>query len=68
MIAAIGLTLRTRKATKYQDPQAQLSARPEDRLKIVKNMGPSPQPSAIDSLPQRGPRGEGANVGNGFAK
>jgi NADH-quinone oxidoreductase subunit J len=39
MIAAIGLTLRTRKATKYQDPQAQLSVRPGDRLKIVKGMG-----------------------------
>ena len=40
MIAAIGLTLRSRKETKYQDPRAQLSVRASDRLKIVKGMGP----------------------------
>lgn len=40
MIAAIGLTLRSRKETKYQDPQEQLSVRAGDRLKIVKGMGP----------------------------
>jgi NADH-quinone oxidoreductase subunit J len=38
IVAAIALTLRKRKETKYQDPQTQLSARPADRLKIVKRM------------------------------
>jgi NADH-quinone oxidoreductase subunit J len=36
IIAAIALTLRHRKETKYQDPAAQLSVHPKDRLKIVK--------------------------------
>jgi NADH-quinone oxidoreductase subunit J len=39
IVAAIALTLRTRKETKYQDAHTQLSARPGDRLKIVKGMG-----------------------------
>ena len=30
--------------------------------------GLSPQPSPVESLPQRGPRGEGANDGRVFAK
>ena len=38
IVAAIAITLRTRKETKYQDPVAQLSARPADRLKIVKGL------------------------------
>ena len=42
IVAAIAITLRTRKETKYQDPRAQLSVRPGDRLKIVKGMSPSP--------------------------
>jgi NADH-quinone oxidoreductase subunit J len=36
IVAAIAITLRGRKATKYQDPQVQLSVRAADRLKIVK--------------------------------
>ncbi|HXS52748.1 MAG TPA: NADH-quinone oxidoreductase subunit J [Usitatibacter sp.] len=36
IIAAIALTLRSRKETKYQDPAAQLAVRPRDRLRIVK--------------------------------
>jgi len=36
IVAAIAITLRSRKETKYQDPRSQLSARPADRLKIVK--------------------------------
>jgi len=36
IVAAIALTLRHRKETKYQDPQAQLSVHPRDRLRIVK--------------------------------
>jgi NADH-quinone oxidoreductase subunit J len=39
IVAAIAITLRTRKETKYQDPSAQLSVKASDRLKIVK-MGP----------------------------
>ena len=40
IVAAIAITLRTRKETKYQDPRMQLAARPRDRLKIVKGTGP----------------------------
>jgi NADH-quinone oxidoreductase subunit J len=36
IVAAIALTLRHRKETKYQDAATQLSARSRDRLKIVK--------------------------------
>ena len=36
IVAAIAITLRSRKETKYQDPYTQLSARAGDRLKIVK--------------------------------
>jgi NADH-quinone oxidoreductase subunit J len=49
IVAAIAITLRSRKETKYQDPQMQLSARAADRLKIVKmpfeqrSDGPSPE-------------------------
>ena len=39
IIAAIALTLRKRKETKYQDPGTQLSVKASDRLRIVKNMG-----------------------------
>ena len=39
IVAAIALTLRTRKETKYQDPSAQLAVKAADRLKIVKGMG-----------------------------
>ncbi len=38
IVAAIAITLRSRKETKYQDPQQQLSARAKDRLKIVKDV------------------------------
>ncbi len=53
IIAAIAITLRTRKETKYQDPKMQLAANRGDRLKIVKMDAeqPSPRPS---------PTGEGA--------
>jgi NADH-quinone oxidoreductase subunit J len=36
MIAAIALTMRSRKQTKYQDPAGQLAVRRNDRLKIVR--------------------------------
>ena len=36
IVAAIAITLRNRKESKYQDAAVQLAARPEDRLRIVK--------------------------------
>jgi NADH-quinone oxidoreductase subunit J len=44
IVAAIALTLRQRKETKYQDPSAQLSARARDRLRIVKMRSETPAP------------------------
>jgi len=38
IVAAIAITLRTRKETKYQDAATQLNVRASDRLKIVKGM------------------------------
>jgi len=38
IIAAIALTLRSRKQTKYQDPAMQLSAHKADRLRIVEGV------------------------------
>jgi NADH-quinone oxidoreductase subunit J len=38
IVAAIAITLRKRKETKYQDPRTQLAVRPGDRLKVVKGM------------------------------
>ncbi|MBC8022194.1 MAG: NADH-quinone oxidoreductase subunit J [Burkholderiales bacterium] len=36
IVAAIAITLRTRKETKYQDARAQLAVKPGDRLRVVK--------------------------------
>jgi NADH-quinone oxidoreductase subunit J len=38
IVAAIAITLRGRKETKYQNPAAQVSVRAGDRLKIVKGL------------------------------
>ena len=38
IVAAIALTLRSRKETKYQDPVTQLAANAANRLRIVKSM------------------------------
>jgi len=38
IVAAIAITLRTRKETKYQDPSTQLNVRAGDRLKIIKDV------------------------------
>jgi NADH-quinone oxidoreductase subunit J len=52
IVAAIAITLRSRKETKYQDPSAQLAASKSGRLRIVKmaaeSVGakPAPPPSA----------------------
>ena len=35
IVAAIALTLRHRKDTKYQDPAAQIAVRRNDRLRII---------------------------------
>jgi len=53
IIAAIALTLRSRKETKYQDPSRQLSAHPAGRLRIVK-MAPE------TTITREQPKGEGA--------
>jgi NADH-quinone oxidoreductase subunit J len=37
IVAAIALTLRKRKQTRYQDPRAQLSVHARDRLRIIKD-------------------------------
>ncbi|HYC36799.1 MAG TPA: NADH-quinone oxidoreductase subunit J [Usitatibacter sp.] len=52
IVAAIAITLRTRKETKYQDPGQQLAARKEDRLKIVKLA--SSTPAAPAAAPEGG--------------
>ncbi|HXN15763.1 MAG TPA: NADH-quinone oxidoreductase subunit J, partial [Usitatibacter sp.] len=49
IVAAIALTLRQRKETKYQDPREQLAVKSTDRLKIVKlasesGVGAAPKP------------------------
>lgn len=36
IVAAIGLTMRKRPATKYQNPSAQVRVKKEDRLRIIK--------------------------------
>ena len=45
IVAAIALTLRSRKETRYQDAKTQLAARPGDRLRVVKMMN---ETSAIE--------------------
>jgi len=44
IVAAIAITLRTRKETKYQDPSVQLQAFKADRLKIIKMPSETPPP------------------------
>jgi NADH-quinone oxidoreductase subunit J len=56
IVAAIAITLRTRKETKYQDPSVQLSVRASDRLRIVKMPAEGPSSTTVQSLPQGGPR------------
>jgi NADH-quinone oxidoreductase subunit J len=50
IVAAIALTLRSRKETKYQDPSVQLKATKADRLKIVKLPPdvPAPKPEGAE--------------------
>ena len=59
IVAAIAITLRSRKETKYQDPRVQLAARAGDRLKIVK-MPPAKPSTEPPSTPPPA-SGQGAN-------
>jgi NADH-quinone oxidoreductase subunit J len=52
IVAAIAITLRRRKETKYQDARAQLAVRASDRLKIIKF---PPEPSANRAPDAGGP-------------
>ncbi len=54
IIAAIALTLRRRKDSRYQDPAAQIRARKEDRLRVIK-MAPVGTPSGGDVAAQAAP-------------
>jgi NADH-quinone oxidoreductase subunit J len=54
IIAAISLTLRGRKHTRYQDPATQLAAHPAQRLRIVKGS------RAADAAGKADAAGEGA--------
>jgi NADH-quinone oxidoreductase subunit J len=49
IVAAIAITLRSRKETKYQDPYTQLSVRAGDRLKIVKMASEGPSQTLTDA-------------------
>ena len=42
IVAAIAITLRDRKESKYQDPRMQLSARKDERLRIVRMASEAP--------------------------
>jgi NADH-quinone oxidoreductase subunit J len=52
IVAAIAITLRHRKETKYQDPATQLAANKAGRLRIVKEM--TPESTLSPTLPQEG--------------
>jgi NADH-quinone oxidoreductase subunit J len=54
IVAAIAITLRRRKETKYQEPSVQLAVHKGDRLRIVKQMTPD------STLSPTVPRGEGS--------
>ncbi len=46
IIAAIALTLRKRKDSKYQNPSEQVKVRPADRVRLVK-MAPEVEPVPV---------------------
>jgi NADH-quinone oxidoreductase subunit J len=50
IVAAIALTHRRRRETKYQDPGLQVKVRPEDRLRIVAM--PSEKKEPLDRAPR----------------
>jgi NADH-quinone oxidoreductase subunit J len=64
IVAAIAITLRSRKETKYQDAATQLAATKQGRLKIVKM---APESVGGQPPPEPSPKGEGPNVGSGSA-
>jgi NADH-quinone oxidoreductase subunit J len=54
IVAAIALTLRTRKETKYQDAGVQLAATKAGRLKVVKVASEAPAPAPAPPPPAEG--------------
>ena len=57
IVAAIALTLRRRKDSKYIDPASQINIRREDRVRIV-----SMQPEAREPTPRRAEDGKGTQA------
>jgi NADH-quinone oxidoreductase subunit J len=52
IVAAIALTLRSRKRSKYQDPSAQINVRRQDRVRMVKMRSEPPEAAdAADAAP-----------------
>jgi NADH-quinone oxidoreductase subunit J len=62
IIAAIALTLRRRKDSKYLDPAEQVKVRKADRLRIVK-LPPTPAPGASKAPDGSAPAGDAAKGG-----
>lgn len=60
IVAAIALTLRRRKDTKYQDPATQVTVRRQDRVRIIK-MPPEGKPAG-DAVPAAAVTAEKAGV------
>ena len=54
IIAAIALTLRRRKDSKYQDPAEQVRVRPSDRVRIVQMKPVIEAPDAVAAAPTLG--------------
>ena len=51
IIAAIALTLRTRKDSKYQNPSEQVRVKASDRMELVKMEPVRPAPPKTQELP-----------------
>ncbi len=60
IIAAIALTLRRRKDSRYQDPSEQVKVQKADRLRIVKVQATVEAPSAATAAPAAGADNKGA--------
>ena len=63
IIAAIALTLRQRKDSRYIDPAEQVQARKADRLRIVQMEPVIEPPPAPPDAPRRRSGGQGMNLG-----
>jgi NADH-quinone oxidoreductase subunit J len=55
IVAAIALTLRARKDSKYQDPAEQIRVKPSDRLRIVRMDAVIEQPSKVEDSQSTAP-------------